>query len=240
MAAVLASGPAAALSHRSAAALHGLLRPGSGATHVTVPRKVRSRRGLTFHRAHLPADEIERVEGITVTGVSRTLFDLAGRGGSQEIERALHEAEVRRLDDRLSLDDLITRYPRRAGAARVRAALANRRIGSTATRNDLEELFLALLRNRDLPRPEINVWLVVGGDTFEVDCLWRDPRLVVELDGRSAHDTVRAFEQDRRRDRVLQAAGWRVLRITWRQLHDEPDAIATDLSTLLRSNPIRV
>jgi very-short-patch-repair endonuclease len=89
-------------------------------------------------------------------------------------------------------------------------------------------------------RPEINVWLPDAG--VEVDCLWRARRLIAELDSRKHHATTAAFERDRARDRTLQAAGWRVIRITWRQLHDHPEAVVSDLRELLctapRSSPV--
>ena len=232
MAAVLAGGPDAVLSHRSATALYGLLPSSSGRIHVTAPRKLHPRRGLVFHRADLRPDEIDRVEGIPVTGLSRTILDLASRGAQQDVDRALHEAEVKRLSDGLSLDDLIARYPRRQGVAKIKAALADRRMGTTATRSELEERFLKFIARQGLPRPEINAWLVVREAQFEVDCLWREAGLVVELDGRAAHGTSRAFEHDRARDRALQVAGLRVVRVTWRQLNDR-DQLDADLRALL-------
>jgi very-short-patch-repair endonuclease len=97
------------------------------------------------------------------------------------------------------------------------------------TRSELEERFLAFLDAHDLPRPSVNC--AVEG--FEVDFHWPDQRLIVELDGRAAHHTLTAFERDRARDRALQAAGWRVVRITWHQLQYEPTQIAGDLIRLL-------
>ncbi len=239
MAAVLAGGPGAVLSHRSAAALHGLLPSWAGSIHVTVPRKLRSRRGLAFHRARFPADEIVRVDGIPTTGVSRTLLDVAARGSEHEVDRALHQAEVIHATDTLSVTDLIDRYPRRQGVAKIRAVLADRRLGVTATRSELEELFLAFIRERRLPQPEVNAWLMVGANWYEVDCLWRDHWLIGELDSRAFHHAIRAFERDRAKDRALQVEGWRVLRVTWRQLHDAPDALAADLGALLFQRRIR-
>jgi very-short-patch-repair endonuclease len=84
-----------------------------------------------------------------------------------------------------------------------------------------------------LPRPEVNAGLEVRGGWLEVDCLWRSSRVIVELDGRAAHATAAAFEHNRARDRALAGAGWHAIRITWRQLHDEPEAVAADLRRLL-------
>lgn len=85
-----------------------------------------------------------------------------------------------------------------------------------------------------MPRPAVNVTLELGAHRFEVDFLWRDHRLIVELDGRASHGTASAFERDRARDRALHADGWKVVRITWRQLHEAPGAVAADLRALLR------
>jgi hypothetical protein len=95
-------------------------------------------------------------------------------------------------------------------------------------------LFLAFLSKYRLPRPEVNAALRVGDRWIEADCLWRAKRVIVELDGRAAHDTAAAYEDDRARDRAATAAGWRVVRVTWRQLHDDPDELAADLRVLLR------
>jgi very-short-patch-repair endonuclease len=237
MAAVLASGPGAVLSHRDAAALYGIRPSSRREIEVTVPRRRHPRPGIEPRLAALPADEITTHEGIPVTTVPRTLFDLAAVRGRREVERAFHEAEVRRLYDPLSLADLLARYPRRRGAATVRAILAARDAGAGMTRNDLEEAFLAFLARVGLPRPRVNHPLRVRGRWIEADCVWIEERLVVELDGRGAHATLEAFERDRARDRALAAAGWRVVRVTWRHLHDGADALAADLGALLGYGP---
>jgi very-short-patch-repair endonuclease len=102
-------------------------------------------------------------------------------------------------------------------------------IGARVVRSELEELFQAFLIRAGLPLPQTNQRI----EGFEVDCVWPDQRLIVELDGRAVHDTFHAFEQDRVRDRVLAAAGWHVIRVTWRQLHEEPELLAADLRQLL-------
>jgi hypothetical protein len=186
-----------------------------------------------FHRAQLPADEVTVERGIPVTTVARTLLDLAAVLDRRRVERAIEEAEVRRLDDPLSLPDLVERYPGRRDTGVIRAILAADRIGSTITRSELEERFLALLETYSLPRPELNVPIEARGSWLEVDCVWRRWKLIVELDGHASHRTAAAFERDRARDRGLHAAGWRVLRITWRQLDDEAERIEADLRALL-------
>jgi hypothetical protein len=233
MAAVLAAGEGAALSHRSAGALWGLRATASGRPEVTVERWLPSRRLLLIHQAALPADEVTVERGIPVTTVPRTLLDLATVLDRRQAERAFEEAEVRRLDDALSLADLVERYPGRRGTGVIRTILAAGRIGSTVTRSELEERFLAFLELPSLPSPELNVPIAMRGSWIVVDCVWRGSGLIVELDGRASHGTAAAFERDRARDRALQAAGWRVLRITWRQLDGEPEQIAADLRGLL-------
>jgi hypothetical protein len=232
MAAVLVAGEGAVLSHRCAAALWGI-GPGSpGLAEVTSPRRG-SRRGMTLHWSRLAADEVTRVDGIPVTSVARTLLELAGVLRPRALERALDEAERLRLGGPLSLVDVVARHPGRRGVAVARALLAAGRVGVDVTRSELEERFLCFLDRAGLPRPRLNVVLGVGGRAFEVDCAWPARRLVVELDGHATHSTRAAYERDRARDRVLQAAGWRVVRVTWRQLHGDPDRVAADLAALL-------
>ena len=227
MAAVLAYGPDSVLSHRPGGA-HWQLVSDRGPCEVTIPQARRSRPGIRVHQACLPSDEVTVHEGIPITTVPRTLFDLATALPERQLERAINEAELLHLWDELSLDHLLHRYPRHKGNKAIRAALQRRRQGSTATKSDLEEMFLALIDGAGIPRPEINA-LVEG---FEVDAVWRDARLVVELDGRETHGTALAFERDRERDRALQVAGWRPVRITYRQMRDSPRAVIDDVRRL--------
>ena len=132
------------------------------------------------------------------------------------------------MTDRLSLPQLLARHPGRRGAVNLRSILAAGRPAGI-TRNGFEESFVAFLDANQLPRPRFNATLSLRGRFFEVDCLWEQQRLIAELDGGAAHATNRAFEVDRKRDRVLLAEGWRSVRITWRQLQDEPGEIAADL-----------
>jgi very-short-patch-repair endonuclease len=237
MAAVLFCGPVAVLSHRSAAALWGIRYPGSGAIEVTVPSKSRSRAGIHRRYAVLPADEVTEREGIPVTTVPRTIIDFAATERPEAVESALRQAEFHRLHDRLSLPDLLDRYPRRAGTRAVRLALERLRESSGRVETPLEERFLPFLDRHRLPRPQFNAWLEVGGSRYRVDCLWPAQRHVVELDGWASHGTRSAFRDDRARDRHLHVAGYGITHLTWSQLDDEPEAIAADLHTLLGSAP---
>jgi hypothetical protein len=233
MAAVLACGPDAVLSHRSAGQLWGIVPRSPIAPEVTRPRSFRPRPGVVCHRSPLRLDEIGEALRIPVTSVPRTVFDLAATRPAREVERALNEVEVQRLTDPLSLPELLERYPRRRGAATLRRLLG-RTEPAGVTQLGLEELFLAFLDAHGFPRPLLNGTLPIRGQLLRPDCMWQRQRVIVELDGRAVHGTDRAFESDRRRDRILAAESWRSMRVTWLQLHEEPAAIAADLRQLLR------
>jgi len=168
-----------------------------------------------------------------VTSIFRTILDLAAVVSKREVERAFHETEVRQLTDRVSLPQLLERYPGRRGAATVREILASREPVGT-TENDFEEAFVSFLDAHGLPRPHLNATLPLRGRLLRPDCMWPEARLIAELDGQAAHGTDFAYENDRHRDRVLIAEDWRSMRITWRQLRDEPEEIAADLRDALK------
>jgi hypothetical protein len=237
MAAVLASGPGAVLSHRSAAGLWRIASHPRSWPEVTRATGWRGRDGIAQHRSILPADEVTAIDGIPVTIVPRTVLDFAAVASRRQLENALNEVEVRRLTDKLSIPDLLERYPGRQGSALLREILAEKTAARGITRRELEERFAALLDSTDLPLPRCNADIAVAGRFFEVDCLWGRERLIVELDGRAVHGTDQAFEKDRERDRLLQADGWRIVRITWRQLRDDAPAVLADLRRLLRQRP---
>ena len=223
MAAVLAVGRDAVLSHRAAGAQRGVGRWRHLET--TAPTR-REHRGITIYTSSLPEDEVTVVRGIPTTSLSRTLLDLASVLPPHQLERAINQAEVQGLTDSLSLPDLIARYPRRKGVGTIKEILAT---PPAITREELEALFRVFLREHDLPTPRFN-FAVLG---HECDCVWPERGLIVELDGRATHLTRAAFEADRERDRTLTTAGWRVVRITWRQLHQTPERVAKDLRRLL-------
>jgi very-short-patch-repair endonuclease len=212
MAAVLAVGPDAVLSHRSAAALWSLRQ--STRVEVISPRKRRIP-GVLTRRILLPPDEITVRDGVPVTTPARTLFDLASVVTQRQLEHALNEAEIRRLTSPLPLDALIARHALRKGTIALRRALEKQRqIGETVIRSDFETAFLDFTAQHGLPRPTTNQPL----GPYEPDAFWPDQRLIVELDSYDIHTTRQAFEQDRTRDRALTTAGYRTIRITWRQL----------------------
>lgn len=233
MAAVLASGPGAVLSHRSAGRLWQVLDWGHHPQEVIRRRGWRAGDGILVHRCALRDDETTEVDGIPVTTVPRTLFDLASVLDRPRLEGAMNEVEVRRLTDRLSIADLLARHPRHRGNQLLRSLVAGDAATRGVTKRELEVRFRSFVDAAALPRPRFNADLAVGGRFFEVDCLWPQERLIVELDGRASHDTRRAFESDRERDRALMLEGWRVTRVTWRALHQGPTALAAELRALL-------
>jgi very-short-patch-repair endonuclease len=182
----------------------------------------------------VPADEVTVEEGIPVTTVPRTIFDLSATESADTIQNLLRESEYRQLSDHLSLPDLVERYPGRRGVRKVRLALERlEEEPEGRKRSSLEERFAPFLRRHRLPLPRFNDWILLGDKRFQVDCHWPERRRIVELDGWDAHSTRTAFREDRARDRRLNAAGYLVTHLTWNQLDDEPEAIAADLRVLL-------
>jgi very-short-patch-repair endonuclease len=227
MAAILAAGPDAVLGVRSAGALWRVRQ--SDRLEVICPRRLR-RPGLEVHRGALRSDEVTVEDGIPVTTPARTLFDLAAVVSFHQLEAAFNEAEYRRLTSPVSLDALLARYPGRRGTQAIRRVLDDHaRNGETRSRSELERALIRLVDAAGLPRPLINR----QSDHGELDARWPEHMLIVECDGFAAHGTRKAFEDDRARDRALTTQGWRVVRITWRQLTEQPDAIARQLATLL-------
>jgi very-short-patch-repair endonuclease/predicted transcriptional regulator of viral defense system len=235
MAAVLACGPGAVLSHRSAAGLWGLRRDDRARTDVSVPGpSARRHPGIDVHRsATLSERDITSCDGIPCTTVARALIDLGDVGGHRDVERAVDQAEVLRLFDLRGVEDALERAGPRRGAGLVRAVLAGREEPTLTTR-ELEERFLALCRRAALPGPSVNAWIALtDGVSYKADFLWRAERLVAETDSRAFHSHRQAFERDRLRDQRLTLAGYTVVRFTWRQVRHEPRRVARALAGLL-------
>jgi very-short-patch-repair endonuclease len=236
-AALLACGDGAALSHRSAGAVWGIVAQLGSAVEVTiVGPDCGARPGVRVRRArHIAPEDIAVREGLLVTGPARTLLDLAAVLGIRALRRAVNEARVAGLVDESDLWAVLDRCRGRRGAPRLRHLLADGH-GPSLTRSEAERRLLELLSADGLPRPETNVRI----GRYEVDFLWRAERLVVEVDGFAFHGTRTAFERDRIRDGDLQAAGYAVLRITWRQIVDTPQAaLARIAQTLERGTAIQ-
>ena len=235
MAAVLAGGPGAVLSHRSAGALWKICRSGPRID-VIVAAKRPQRPGTRLRHASLAADETDHRDGIAVTSVARTLLDLAMVLEPQHVERAFHESEYQQLTSPTSLATLMARHPRRPGAGTLRAILRRRARQRTPT--EMEADFLAFLDEHGLPRPLTNVARTIHGRRIEADAVYVDQRLIVELDG-SSHLTYRRFHSDRARDRSNLVDGWRTIRVTGRHLDDEREELAADMRQLLPARPLR-
>jgi very-short-patch-repair endonuclease len=234
LAAVLASGPEALLSHRTAAALWELRGYSGGAIHVTVPHKSTSSKPIRRHCSLVPADERAVEEGIPATSVHRTIFDLASTEDLDTVVAMIKEAEYRNRYDRLSLPVLLDRYPEKRGSQNLRAALKRlKEEPSGRKRSKLEDRFAPFLRRHRLPLPRFNDWILLGSKRYRADCHWPHRRLIVELDGWEGHSSRSAFQDDRSRDRRLHTAGFSVIHLTWNQLDDEPTEVASDLRALL-------
>jgi very-short-patch-repair endonuclease len=229
-AALLACGSTALLSHTSAAALWGLMPARSDIVEVTTPGgHCRRHRGVRSHRAlELVAEDGRRRRRLPLTAPARTLLDIASVVDGHTLERALNEAFVQRLTRLTEIRALLQRLRHHSGSRALRD-LVGRLEGPSMTRSEAEQRLLALLAAAGLPMPVTNVR--VG--RYEVDALWKHHRLVVEVDGYAFHSTRAAFERDRARDGELQARGLRVLRVTWRQLVDEPEATVGRIARLL-------
>jgi hypothetical protein len=235
MAAVLACGQGALLSHRSAAALWGFRPTAASRIDVTVTGRTRTgQAGIAVHNVRsLHAEDRDERDGIPVTSAARTMLDLAEVLTRSRLERAFDEADRLERIDLGALSRLLDRSRGRHGLKPLAAILAERHRPVPETRSYLERSFLMLCREAGLPPPLVNSRI----EGFEVDMAWPDRGLVVELDGFAFHRTRAAFERDRVRDAALQLAGLRVLRVTARRLGEEPATVAEAIRSLLAPRP---
>lgn len=229
MAAVLACGPDAVLSHRSAAALHDLRPIPGGEIDVTAPSGHRHPRVRCHKARSLPQQDRTLIDAIPVTSIERTLLDLAALYSHQRLRTTLEAAQRRDLLDNRRIDELLARTPGHRGAPRLARALAELHDEAPWTQSDLERAFLELIREAGLPEPRTNVF--VDGEL--VDVYWPSHDLVVELDYYDYHRSKRSFENDRRKDSKHLLAGRRSLRVTGTRVAHERRALLSDLSALL-------
>ena len=231
LAAVLAAGPNAALSHASAAELWALPAPRAQDIEV-IARSRRGRPGIRFHRCQLEPHEITVHKSIPVTTPERTILDLAARESTDRLERLIRQAEYEHLASTASLSSCFSTHEGARGSKRLRKALDLATETTGATRSKLERKFLAFIRRNALPRPKLNHRIELPTRTVFADAAWPRHRLIVELDSRKAHANRHSFESDRARDRDLLVAGWTTTRVTWRQLHDDEAALAAAIRAL--------
>lgn len=234
MAAVLASGEGALLSHLSAVGVWRLASSASRTARVDVETISGFRAPSPVIRLHrttsLHPDDAASRHGIPITSVARTLVDVAGILDQQELERAVALALRSGLTTTAGILQTLERHPRRRGAPVLRSILQD---GPALTRSEAEERFVTIMRDGGLPVPEVNA--ILHG--YEVDCLWRPERVVVEIDGYAFHGSRAAFERDRARDAALIGAGYRVLRFSWRQLTRTPARVLVSVAKTMAGAP---
>jgi very-short-patch-repair endonuclease len=228
LAAVLACGPGAVLSHRDAAALLGLRPSDRRLIDVTTPRAGgRAIDGIDAHRSRLTSADRTTVDGIPCTSVARTLLDLASTDAPQaQVDKAVDRAVTLNSFDLTAVNDVLARSNGRRGAPRLRRAVRN--YEPTAAREGIEQRLLRWIKAADLPLPHVNQWI---GDK-EVDFIWPEHGVVVETDGYADHGGPNARRNDNQRDRELQLDGWRVIRFTW---DDGRETVVRTLKAFLTS-----
>jgi very-short-patch-repair endonuclease/predicted transcriptional regulator of viral defense system len=258
MAALLACGPRAVLSHWSAARVANLVpangstshpathpaesvvggkqsadRPAERTVYVIMPPTGGGRRiGVRPYRTLLHESEVCVLHGMRVTTVPRTLFDLAtplGRAGeTRRLEQLVASALDRGLTTEKELCSVLTRRARHRGAGLLRLVMAGQH-GPALARSEAEERLLELIRAAALPVPRLNAHVA----NHEADFLWPTERLAVEVDGYAWHSSRNRFEGDRARDATITAAGFTVLRTTWRQITEEPFTVVARIALQL-------
>jgi very-short-patch-repair endonuclease len=236
LAAVLACGGGTVVSHVSAACLLGLWESEPKAIHVIAPNQA-GRKVPGIRRHHVPqpmGGEVVVHEAIPSTSAARTIVDMAGMVGDASLRRTIEQAAVVQMLDVSAIDAILARR-RRRGSASLRGILEDwRRYSRMRLRSRMEAKLLPLLSQRDLPIPECNEMLKVGGQSFEIDFLWRRQHLALEADGGQFHDNPLAEARDLGRNRTLIAGGFRILRLRWEDLNDRPETAIARIEGLLR------
>jgi very-short-patch-repair endonuclease len=226
MAAVLACGERAVVSHAAAAALWEIRPEADGPITVTIVGDRARHAGIRAHQTHsLHPSDRKLLRGIPVTSAARTLLDNAADLAPRRLGEALEQAQIKRLVTKREIEAALRRAPRRLGRAALRALVAD----SAVTRSVAERMVVKLLRAAGLPRPAFNA----EAEGYEVDALWRVERVVLEFDSHEFHATRAAFERDRRRDASLTRAGYLVLRTTWHELTERPHALVARIAEAL-------
>jgi len=230
MAAVLACGREAVVSHWTAAARWKLLRPTRGWIHVSAPTDRRVKGIVSHHVPKLHAGERTKRDGIPITSVPRTLLDISGVADERTLRRAVNQAARSGWLNQRAVEAVMRRNARRGGTKQLRAVIASVHPQTRRTRSDLEVAFLELCDTYGIPTPVANG--KVHG--IEVDFHWPGTSLVVELDSYEYHRTPIERENDRRRDEWLERCGYEVLRVTDTWLDADPADVAQTVRELLR------
>jgi uncharacterized protein DUF559 len=224
LAAVLACGPRAKLSRLSALRKYDLRGGGTYRIDVTAPRSIKPKPGIRLHRPlTLDALDTTEVDGIPITSVAQTLLDVAAPAYRLNMGKLLHEAAVQELLDMRAIWEVLARQPNHPGARRLDRAS---REEVPFTRSDLEDAALSLFRSFSVPEPETNEWIWDGEKLVEVDFLWREHRLIVEVDGGRYHSTRWRRRQDAAKTAALRARGWTVLRFSDIEIAGTPANVA--------------
>jgi very-short-patch-repair endonuclease len=229
-AALLACGPGSVISHHSAAYLWGLTDEAPKVIDVTlVGRRCRPKPGIRLHLdSGLDRHDLRHRHNLLITSPARTIIDLAAETRMDQQERLIAEARVKRLIQDGELEKALERNAGRPGTRRLRAVLeAEGKPG--ITRSEAERILRRLLRQAGLPQPQTNV--MVG--RYEVDFVWPEQRVAIELDSWQFHRHRQAFEQDRRKGLALQAAGLDLSRLSALQIRDEPFPVIAQIARAL-------
>ncbi|TML04574.1 MAG: DUF559 domain-containing protein [Actinobacteria bacterium] len=224
LAAVRACGPKAKLGHLSALREYELTRRGTYRIDVIAPRSIKPKNGIRLHRPRcLDVLDTTVVDGIPITSVAQTLLDVAVPSYRLNVGKLLHEAAVQELLDMRAIWAVLARQPNHPGARRLDRAS---REEVPFTRSELEEAALALFRSFSVPEPETNVYVSDGEKLVEVDCLWRDAGLIVEIDSARYHRTRWRRRQDAAKTAALRAQGWTVHRVSDVEVNGTPAHVA--------------
>ena len=235
MAAALSCEPSGLVSHVAAGGLQGLLKLRSGLVDITLTRRSgRRRRSVRIHRPRfLGPEEQGRWNGIPCTSPSRTIIDIASKGRRWQTERAIAEAEGLGLLDVEEIERLYALHPGRPGSVAVRTLLGTYEPVEGFTRSGYERRMVRLCKRAGIAIPETNHMITTEGRTYEVDCLWRAERLIIECDSHRWHDNPVTAESDALKDQALTDVGWRVHRLRWLQVVRASERAAQTVRNLL-------
>jgi very-short-patch-repair endonuclease len=230
LAAVLACGPDALLSHRSAGRLWGIVRASTARTEVTAPRSRGPRQGIVVHRSRaIGEDDRAWIDAIPVTSLARTVVDLADVLVEPRLFDAVNEAEVQGLFDLQAVEAALGRVPGRSGRHRLGRVLAAYKPEVGISRSEAQRIVTELCERHGLPRACRDA----GVAGYELDLYWPDARLAVEFDGFAVHGTRRAFHRDRQKDRRLAALDVQVVRVTSQDLQGDGRELTSELAQIL-------